>query len=244
MAKYYLTLNGRPNTLNEVTWAKGIFENSKANDLESIDNFCMSFNNVEEIKLHLVNVAKIQYNEGIINNIPDFKNDLNIRYINNKAIRTLSYGIPFTKDKKYFNYEDYLQNKIISLRHDPLFLSRLSARFNGSPFQSKNMALFNRMSYVFKSTRKINNGDDYELIKTIDNFMKKQILKYDSKTREYKRDDRGNLLYSYRGLHDIAMFVKNYQDRPLPKEPKIVGPILTKELPKGQIPGQFSLFDK
>ena len=211
MAKYYLTINGRPNIMNEVSWASLEFKDFKPNALEDIDKFCMSFDDELGIKNHLKKVAINDYNNGIINQIPELKNQLNIRYRVKKdgPIFSLSYGLPFKKDKKYFDYY-YLKARLQSLKTDPTFLSRLAASFSGGPVQASNIATFQRSAISLKSGGFY---DTKELDKALEAFIRIELLKYDKATYSHKTDKDGTLLVQYRKLHDLAMFIKNYVDK-------------------------------
>jgi len=209
VAKYYLTENGKPNTLNEVTWAKLDFSNYKPNVLEDIDNFCMSFDNVEDLKKHLLMVAAHDYNNGLITVIPKFKNQLNIRFVYGKAITKLSYGLPFKNDKVYFNHE-YLRQRLIALRGDDTFFLRLSNKFGNSPIQGRNAATFYRLGISLRQGTPFKEEDRLEYV--IEDFIKVEVLKYDKKEKQYVTDSNNDPIYQWRKLHDLAMFVKAYEN--------------------------------
>jgi hypothetical protein len=243
MAKYYLTINGRPNVMNEVTWVGRQYQGSKPHDLESIDEFCMDFNDEDAIKAHLSLVALDAYQAGLIDRLPELKNQLNIRYQSRGAIKSLSYGLPYKKDRKYFDYE-YLRACLQSLRNDAVLLARLAGSFSGAPIQAANLALFHRASIALKNGLPFHEED--RLYQAMTDFIQVEILKYDKELRDYKTDKSGALIIQWRKLHDLAMFVKNYEEKKVeaPSVPEI--PVLVSEQPKKKIlePGtQLTLFD-
>ena len=244
MAKYYLTLNSRPFTLktSEVRWDNK-YKVYNPNKLKSIDNFCMEFSGDADIKLYLKEVAIEEYYNGKRESVPNFMNDLNIRYINRGAILTLSYGIPYKKDNKYFDYE-YLREKLLSLRSDYLFLQRLIANFKGAPIQEYNMALFHRASIAIKNGNRYHDEDKF--YNAMMDFIKLQIFKYDKTIHDYSTDEHGTMIYKWRQLHDLAMFIKNYEEqkqKETTKIKKLYELDNPKQLSKGMILGQLSLFD-
>lgn len=218
MAKYYLTENGKPKTLNEVTWAKLNFSDYDPTVLEDIDKFCMSFSNEEEIKKHLVNVAVNDLNDGLITAIPNFKNQLNIRFVHGKAVRTLSYGLPYKSDHKYFDYH-FLRDYLLSLRNDATFLLRLSKSFDKSPIQLTNTALIYRKGLSLRNGTSFYEEDRFHDAMT--DFVRVEVLKYDKAIKGYTTDSRGNVLYQWRKLHDLAMFVINYTNQSQATKPTV-----------------------
>lgn len=245
---FYLTLNSRPFTLesSEVRWSIKDFPEYKQNELESIDKFCMNFKREYLLKLYLQNMTVDEYHQGLRNNIPNFNNELNIRYRYKGAINTLSYGIPYKEDKKYFDYE-YLRDKLLSLKGDYLFLQRLVANFDGAPIQNHNIALFHQTSISLKKHNKF--PDEDKLHYSLNDFLKVHVLKYDKEIHDYATDEEGRIIYKWRQLHDLAMFVKNYdKQRNKSNESGNKPEVLARKseemkLSKKIVPGQLSMFD-
>ena len=244
MAKYYLTLNTTQKIMNDVIWTYGTYEHCKPNDLESIDNFCMDFDSARELKGYLSAVAIRRYQEGIITEFQNFNNELKIRYRYNKEIKSLSYGIPYTKDRKYFDYE-YLRETIQSLKNDSDFLLGLFNHFGGSSNQSFNPKKASLDKFFYNSLSLKNRGeyDKSELFFAIDDFIRVQIFEYE-KGQGYKVDKEGRLIYKWRQLHDLAMYVRHYQENKDKAKEEITDLEEIKLILRGKIPGQLDLFDK
>ena len=221
--KYYLSHNPRAKFIEELIWNRNGFENyEKANDLENIvSNFCLQFDTEENIKAHVMKIALEDYLAENIDEMPDVRKALCIKYKYKDEVKVLP-DIPVKKDRKYFdvemtvdNYYDilpvgYLQFYILAERSDNKFLKLLLKQYGRNPKHNKNMhkiqnhIVFSEMDKFYIS--------DAELMYIIKSFLRRELCKFNRKIDRYEMDEYGNYVIQYRKLYDLAMLVKNYQE--------------------------------
>ena len=217
--------------MGEVIWNKGFFDGWKANDLKSIAEFCMSFLDEKDLKEYLHITQTEAFHQGIITRQNKLDNKLKIRYINRGVIHTLSYGIPYMKDRKYFdlqgtlnvNRKNYSRERkyILSGYLRDFLCSRMknyeSADFlydlaNKFELHESLISVNNEMrktSYMLQNGIPFTIAQEDELKDIMDDFIRYNVFKYDAKIKGNAIDEDNNLIAQYRKLYDLAMYVKN-----------------------------------
>lgn len=167
---------------------------SSSYSLEEIDLFTSKYPNELVLKRDL-------YSFGIIT-LEDITKDISIRMKNKDNLEKVRYGLVYNSTSKYLN-EYYLRIKLLELQNDKVFLNKLLDYY--------------RNSYKQESLRQINailqgyNGNSINIYNALDMFYKDTVYDINYKTGETK--------IKYKSLHDLAMFIYNYnQTKELTKE--------------------------
>lgn len=200
MANYMLSIK-RANGFEELMWNKVEgFENLNVHNLEDLDKFTTSFENEEKMKLALLMSGVMKPS--------DASKSLTIKYKNRGSYKTLMYGPAYKEDKKFFD-EAYLASYIKSKRRDIIFLEKLCNHYRNSHVQGGNVAyLRNYINYMRCNALP---EDEHLFDRIISDFVIRECFSYDSSTYTYKVDKNGNPVFKYKSLHDLGMFVANYE---------------------------------
>jgi len=153
--------------------------------LEEIDECTSKFSNELELKRAL-------YNKGIIS-LEDIQRELAIRNLYQGTLEKVTYGLVYKEQKKYLDPE-YLRTKMQSLKSDKIFLEKLTSRYRNS--YCNNLTISDIRNCL-------STGFDNDLYKLINKFIIKEIYKENKET--------GEVSIKYKSLHDLAMFVYNYE---------------------------------
>lgn len=211
--------------------------------LEEIDECTSKFSNEIEFK-------KVLYNKGVIE-LEDIVREISTRNLYQGSLEKVTYGLVYKEQKKYLDCE-YLRMKIQSLKNDETFLEKLTSRYRNS--YCNNLTISNIRNCL-------STGFDYDLYNLINQFVLKEIYKENRET--------GEVSIKYKSLHDLAMFVYNYEknkdleekgislsietalkkkkllelEKELSKNQNTKNAVKKKILKKEPIEGQLSLFD-
>lgn len=207
MANYMLSIKRGNGNFEEIAWNKVEgFEHLNPHNLQDIDRFSTSFENEEKLKMALLY-------SGVISS-KDFSKSLVVKYKNRGAYKSLMYGLPYKEDKRFFD-EAYLSFYIKAKRKDAIFLEKLCNHYRNSHLQGSNIAYLRNYVNFLRVGGFIEDERIFDNI--ISDFIIRECFSYDSSTYTYKKDKQGNPVYKYKALHDLAMFVANYE-RQLIKE--------------------------
>lgn len=163
--------------------------------VKNIDEYTTEFVDEKELKLDLLNKNLISKE--------DINSKIYIIYNYNKEIKKLN--IIYRNQKKYLD-EQYLRNKIQSLKSDFTFLEKLanhystgSAKYNPQLLNVSDIR--NYLGYV--RTTGIHSSEVQDMLnKALNDLFIKAIGELDRNSGEFK--------YNYRGLRDLARFVFRY----------------------------------
>lgn len=186
---YYLTIanKGEYKKLN-LLLLEGFIKTSKfkgeALSLDELDDLTSKYQDEYEFKKKL-------YQAGIIS-IDEITKELSIRRKQNNNLIKVKYGLIYQKESKYLD-QLYLRSILISKQRDYTFLEKLSSYYRNSYSNSINIA---NLSSIAK------HHYDFENSKILSDFFQREIYKYNPSTNECK--------LNYKSLHDLAMFVYNY----------------------------------
>ena len=186
---YYLTIanKGEYKKLN-LLLLEGFIKTSKfkgeALSLDELDDLTSKYQDEYEFKKKL-------YQAGIIS-IDEITKELSIRRKQNNNLIKVKYGLIYQKESKYLD-QLYLRSILISKQRDYTFLEKLSSYYRNSYNNSINIA---NLSLIAK------HHYDFENSKILSDFFQREIYKYNPSTDECK--------LNYKSLHDLAMFVYNY----------------------------------
>lgn len=199
---YYLTIKEKNNykelnisTLSEfkrISKFKG-----SSYSLEEIDLFTSKFNDEIDLKSKL-------YQKGIIKK-EDLVRKIEVRMKSSGKLVKVQYDLVFKEQLKYLDIE-YLRMKLLSFSNDNPFLNKLLNHY--------------RNSYNQEALRQINaliNGykdNDIRMDSALNLFFKDEIF--------LTNYDTGVTKIKYKSLHDLAMFIYNYEktkeDKQISKE--------------------------
>lgn len=188
---YYLTIK-RNNEYKKLDLSsleeferKSCFKNF-AYSLEEIDCCTSSFDDEISFKEKL-------YEKGIIE-FDDITRELSIRKTSKGDLYKVMYGIVYSGDSKYLDY-DYLKMKILSLQNDKEFLKKLVSNYRNSYIN--NVAIAHIRNCLYSN---YNEG----LYESLCEFVFREIYSKPS-------NETGELKLKYKSLHDLGMFVCNYE---------------------------------
>lgn len=153
--------------------------------LEEIDECTSKFSDELEFK-------KTLYNKGIIS-LEDITREITIRNLYQGTLEKVTYGLVYKEQKKYFDCE-YLRTKMQSLKSDKIFLEKLTSRYRNS--YCNNLTVSNIRNCL-------STGFDYDLYNLINEFIVREIY--------ITNKENGEVSIKYKSLHDLAMFVYNYE---------------------------------
>lgn len=155
-----------------------------AYSLSEIDTFTMKYKDEIELKKDL-------YESGIID-IDEICKEITIRRKEKDKYIKVKYGLAYKERTKYFD-QIYLRSTILSKQTDYEFIAKLSSYYRNSYVNSININILSFIAY-----NKINN----EVDKVLNDFIERELYRYDNTSGKYK--------LNYKSLHDLAMFVYNY----------------------------------
>lgn len=167
------------------------FKDSSSYSLNEIDKFTSYFDNEISFREYL-------YNSDIIT-IDEITKDLSIRMKKDGKLIKVDYGLVFSDVKKYFD-EIYLKAYILSKQNDYVFLNKLLARYRSSYCNNENIALIRNIML---------GNNNCSMYKALNDFIFNEIYSrhYNKEIYEYE------YTLKYKSLHDLAMFVYNYENR-------------------------------
>ena len=231
---YYLTIRkGKNYKLLDVTSLDrferlSAFKNSGMS-LYEVDKFTTKFKDENDLKTYLCQ------NEAL--EVEDFAREISIRRKNKDKLEKVRYDIAYMEDTKYFDYS-YLRNRIVSLQNDNIFIDKLLSYY-------RNSYCNNSMIYLINSIMIGMNDSSIDIGTVLDEFVKKEL--FDTNIIN------GEARLKYKSLHDLAMFVRNYDQKYLSKKHlddkdniENKDKIKVKKRVKKNEPmeGQYSLFDE
>lgn len=155
-----------------------------AYSLSEIDTFTMKYKDEIELKKDL-------YESGIID-IDEICKEITIRRKEKDKYIKVKYGLAYKERTKYFD-QIYLRSTILSKQTDYEFIAKLASYYRNSYVNSININILSFIAY-----NKINN----EVDKVLNDFIERELYRYDNTSGKYK--------LNYKSLHDLAMFVYNY----------------------------------
>ena len=153
--------------------------------LEEIDSCTMMFNNEYFFKETL-------YNKGLIE-LDDINKELSIRNKRKDSLNRVRYGIAYRDSFKYFDIYR-LKYILLSRQNDKVFLEKLLSYYRNSYTNNLNIS---KIRYA------INTNNKELLNKALEEFYIREVSKIDKTT--------GELKLNYKPLHDLAMFIYNYE---------------------------------
>lgn len=186
---YYLMISNKEEYRNiDVTKLDTFTKTSKfkgaSYSLSEIDAFTMKYKDEIELKKDL-------YENGIIN-IDEICKDITIRRKEKDKYIKVKYGLAYKGRTKYFD-QLYLRSTILSKQEDYDFLTKLSSYYRNSYVNNTNVNIISFIAY---------NRSSDEVDKVLNDFLERELYRYDTTSGKYK--------FNYKGLHDLAMFVYNY----------------------------------
>ena len=167
------------------------FKDKYSYSLNEIDKFTSYFDNEIYFREYL-------YNSGIIT-LDEITKDLSIRMKSKDKLVKVEYGLVFSDVKKYFD-EVYLIASILSKQNDYVFLNKLLARYRNSYSNNENIALIRNIMI---------GNSNISIYRVLSDFVFNEI--YSKHYNEQINDFEYNL--KYKSLHDLAMFVHNYDNK-------------------------------
>lgn len=125
--------------------------------------------------------------------------------------------IIYKNDLKFMNIE-YLTKYMLSKYNDPKFLKFLYELYKDNPVQKKNIEIFgtfiNKYYYEFYSKYGFDMKNDLKNnINSLNDFIQRQIYKYDTKTKKYVQNIDGTYELSYKQYRDFAKVISNYSKK-------------------------------
>ena len=234
MVKYILSIEQKNKEYKEIKW-----NNSNQKDsykLIDIDNFTIDFNDEYDLKEYLIK-------DGIIE-LDDYYRRLSINYSFKGKLKKMMYGISYKEDSFYMSEAIifyYLKNNCTNID----LLEKLANHYRNSYIH--NVSVNTIINYIIANKEGYLSNINIEGVLT--EFVKEEIFSYDPKTRSYKIDNYGNPIIKYKNLHELGMFLSNYNK----KDNKVIKPKSKEEIkevvkPKtkvktNDIEGQMSLFN-
>lgn len=167
------------------------FRNSNSYSLEEIDLFTSSFDNEISFREYL-------YNNGVITS-DEITKDISIRMKKDGKLVKVDYGLVYSDNKKYLDIY-YLRSSILKRACDYEFLNKLLARYRNSYSNNENIALIRNIML---------GNNNLSMYKVLEEFIICEIYnkKYNKKINDYE------YCIKYKSLHDLAMFVDNYENK-------------------------------
>lgn len=197
--------------------------------LYEIDKFTTKFKDENELKTYLCQNGTLD--------VDDFTREISIRRRNKEKLEKVRYDVAYMEDAKYFDYS-YLRNRIVSMQNDNNFINKLISYY-------RNSYCNNSMIYLLNSIMLGMTDSDIDIGTILDEFVKKEIFDANIVT--------GEAHLKYKSLHDLAMFVRNYDRKYLSQksshdkddtEKKDKVKVRKKVKKTDPIEGQCSLFDE
>jgi len=167
------------------------FKDGYSYSLNEIDNFTSYFENDVVFRKYL-------YDNNIIT-FDEITKDISIRMKSKKKLVKVEYGLVFSDVKKYFD-EVYLKASILSKQNDYDFLNKLLARYRNSYCNNENIALIRNIMI---------GNSNMSIYRVLSGFAFNEIYSryYNKQSNEYE------YYLKYKSLHDLAMFVYNYDNK-------------------------------
>lgn len=196
---YYLTIKkGKQFKILDVTSADQ-FERcsnfkSTGMNLQEVDIFTTKFKDETDFKVYL-------YKNGILD-VDDLVREISIRRKNKEEYIKVRYDLAYMEDIKYFDVY-YLRSRIISMQNDKVFMSKLLDYYRNS-HNSQSMIYLMRAIMLNKTDTIMSLGN------ALDEFIGKELYDVDITTGEAK--------LKYKSLHDMGMFLRNYDKRFMPRK--------------------------
>lgn len=208
MPRYHLAIlkNNKVNILNIP-----LIENSKAEDsLKTIDSLTSKF--IHENGL-------IEYLKKI-NIYKDNNRKVYVIYNYNRETKKLP--VVYSDIKKYMEI-DYLNSIIQSFSKDIIFIEKIANHFDaGRSTYNPQLANVQVLRGYLNDVRFSESKEPFfaqRVHDALSDILKKAVLKYDRENNKLKVDKKtGEVEINYRGLRDLALFVKKYIDSLLAKE--------------------------
>lgn len=157
--------------------------------LEEIDKFTSKFANEQDLKLAL-------YNYNLIT-IDEFLKDISIRRTNkkeNSGLEKVMYDPVYERSYKYLDIE-YLRSILLEKQKDYNFLGKLVIRYRNSHVNG--ITINGIRNYLFS----IPGRNIYDLL---NEFYVNEIISV---------NEKGEANIKYKSLHDLAMFIFNYDEK-------------------------------
>lgn len=161
----------------------------EAMSLEEIDNFTTKFKGEVELKTYL-------FQNGILDADSLIK-EISIRRKNKEQLIKVRYGLAYSDDIKYLDI-DYLRDKVLSMQGDREFLDKLANYYRDS--YSNNSVVYQIRSLLLNKT-----DESLSLAMALEEFVQREVYNENIFTGEVK--------IKYKSLHDLGMFVRNYERR-------------------------------
>ena len=166
--------------------------------LEEIDKFTSNYANELAFKEAL-------FFEGLLDEKEVYK-DISVRLKSNDELVKVMYDPVFTESSRYLDI-NYLTYKIKSLTCDYEFLNKLLNHYRNSHVNNETIALIREFTF---------GNQEVNIYNLIDLFIFREIYNYKF---DYDIKDYVIISIKYKSLHDLAMFVYNYENkRTLTKE--------------------------
>lgn len=197
--------------------------------LYEVDNFTTKFKDENELKTYLCQNGTLD--------VDDFLREISIRRRNKNKLEKVRYDVAYMEDVKYFDYS-YLRDRIVSMQNDSNFIDKLLSHYRNS--YCNNSIIFLLNSIMLGMT-----DYDIDIGTMLDEFVTKEIFDTNIVT--------GEAHLKYKSLHDLAMFVRNYDQKYLSKksshdkddtEKKAKVKVRKRISKTDPIEGQYSLFDE
>ena len=161
--------------------------------LEELDRLTSQYSDMINFKLDLFDRGYIEER--------DLKKDVSIRWKTNDGYEKVPYDPVFKDGVKYLDIT-YLYYKIQSLSTDKKFLEKLVSYYHDS--YVNNITLHNIREGLL-------GNPEIDIAYQLRRFMDREISKYEFNKEKNKWEYKG---IKYRPLHDLAMFVYNYENPP------------------------------
>lgn len=191
----------------------------KVTDIDVIDKFTTSFNNLEELLMFLkrnnlitddVNKLYITIDKKVDNNIINKKiyNGEKLLFKNDIELLKISFIYKWILSNKNNN------NYIIAIANN--YMDKYKNAYNRIDGSSYILSLFSTLKNIAinKNNYNIENGEINEFNKCISDFIDIEFYKLDKfkwtnyKIIEKKKDKNGNYLKNYRNIHDFVILIK------------------------------------
>lgn len=188
---YYLTIDSKEeNRPLDLRTMEGFKRHSNLQNnlytLEEIDLFTKDYKDEKDLKLAL-------YYSGLITS-DEIEKNITIRRKDHKKLLPIKYGIVYSNMKEYLSVEK-LRNIIGRKMNDVNFVNDFVNQYQFS-YKSENIVS------EFKGL--LNSDEKSKIYMFIDDFLKSELYEKDKKTNKTK--------LRYKSLHDLAMFVSNWND--------------------------------
>lgn len=188
---YYLTIKEKNNyKALDITSLEEFIRFSKFKNasysLDEIDKLTSKFNNESEFKKRL-------FEKGIINR-EEITKKIEIRIKLSGKLKIVHYGLIYREEAKYLDIQ-YLKSKILSFQNDRGFLNKLLNYYRGSHEQESLRQIAALLSGYA--------GSDLNMYASLNQFINDEIFNKNYQT--------GEVTLKYKSLHDLAMFVCNYE---------------------------------